>query len=123
MTHKQKCNGDATGTQKHGDSQLQSFMLIFSYTFFLRSMDWLTTGLSFMVGLSEGNPLQAWLLEMGAVYYFVVQWLGILVMTLLIWTLSRRVGLSGALLFETGILLYPIIHNTVLIVVSSMMGR
>ena len=123
MIHKQKCNGDATGTQNRGDNQLQSFMLIFSYTFFLRSMDWLTTGLSFMVGLSEGKPLQAWLLEMGVTYYFVVQWLGILVMTLLIWTLSRRVGLSGALLFETGILLYPIIHNTVLIVVSSMMGR
>ncbi|MCI4408366.1 MAG: hypothetical protein JHC26_04695, partial [Thermofilum sp.] len=86
-------------------------------------MDWLTTGLSFMVGLTEGNPLQARLLEMGAIYYFLFQLLGTFVMALLIWVVSRRVGLSGALLFETGILLYPIIHNTVMIVVSSMMGK
>jgi glucose dehydrogenase len=102
---------------------LQGFLVVFGYTVFLRSMDWLTTGLVFMAGLREGNPLQAWLLEMGAAYYFAVQWLGILMFALLLWTLSQRIGLWRALLLETGILLYPVIHNATMIVVSSLMAR
>jgi hypothetical protein len=98
-------------------------MVIFGYTVFLRSMDWLTTGLAFMAGLGEANPLQARLMEMGAMYYFAVQWLGILVMVLLMWTASRRIGLWKTLLFETVVLLYPIIHNAIMIVASSMMAR
>ena len=118
-----KSDGATTGSQRHSGDGLQSFMVIFGYTVFLRSMDWLTTGLAFMAGLGEANPLQARLMEMGAMYYFAVQWLGILAITLLMWTASRRVGLWKTLLFETVVLLYPIIHNAVMIVASSMMAR
>jgi len=112
-----------TGSLKRVGDRLQSFMVVFGYTAFLRSMDWLTTGLALMAGLGEGNPLQAWLMETGAAYYFAFQWLGVLVMALLMWTVSQRIGLWKTLLFETGILLYPIIHNTIMIAVSSMMAR
>jgi hypothetical protein len=118
-----KNRGTATGSPKRVGDGLQSFLVVFGYTAFLRSMDWLTTGLAFMAGLREGNPLQAWLLEMGTAYYFAVQWLGILMFALLLWTLSQRIGLWRALLLETGILLYPVIHNATMIVVSSLMAR
>jgi len=118
-----KSDGAATGSPRHAGSQLQGFLVIFGYTVFLRSMDWLTTGLAFMAGLVEANPLQARLMEMGAMYYFAVQWLGIHVMILLMWTASRRIGLWKTLLFETVVLLYPVIHNAVMIVASSMMAR
>ncbi len=118
-----KSDGAATGTLKRVGDQPQSFVAIFGYTTFLRSMDWLTTGLAFMAGLSEGNPLQARLIELGAGYYFAVQWLGIFAMALLMWTVSQRMGLWKALLLETGILLYPVIHNATMIVVSSYLAR
>jgi hypothetical protein len=111
------------GPPKRVGDGLQSFMVVFGYTAFLRSMDWLTTGLAFIVGLSEGNPLQARLIELGAGYYFAFQWLGIFAMALLMWTASQRMGLWKALLLETGILLYPVIHNVTMIVVSSFLAR
>jgi hypothetical protein len=94
-------------------------MVIFGYTTFLRSMDWLTTVLSFQAGLVEANPFQAGLMRMGAVYYFAVQWLGIVLLTVLLWSASRRLGLWKTLLFETGILLYPVVHNAVMLLASS----
>lgn len=102
---------------------LQRFMVILSYTVFLKSMDWLTTGLAFTVGLVEVNPLVAEQLSGGALRFFAAQWLAILVFALLLWLASRYVELWKVLLLETGVLLYPVIHNTVMIVLASTVFR
>lgn len=97
--------------------------MILGYTVFLKSMDWLTTGLAFTAGLVEVNPLVAEQLSRGALHFFAVQWLAILVVALLLWLASRYVELWKVLLLETGVLLYPVIHNTVMIVLVSTVFR
>jgi uncharacterized metal-binding protein len=47
--------------------------MILGYTVFLKSMDWLTTGLAFTVGLVEVNPLVAEQLSRGALHFFAAQ--------------------------------------------------
>jgi hypothetical protein len=89
--------------------------VIFSVTLLLRVLDWVTTGIALARGCVELNPLQSQLLAMGPLCYFAVQALGTVAVSLLLWVSSRYMELKHVLVFDTLLLLFPVLNNLALI--------
>jgi hypothetical protein len=92
-----------------------SLAVIFIITMLLRVLDWVTTGLALARGYVELNPFQSQLMAMGPLYYFTLQMLGTLFVSLLLWILTRYASLTEILVFDTILFIVPVLNNLVLI--------
>jgi hypothetical protein len=89
--------------------------VIFAVTMLLRVLDWITTGVALSRGCIEANPFQSQLMAMGPLYYFTLQMLGTLIVSLLLWLSTRYASLTEILAFDTILFTVPVLNNLVLI--------
>jgi hypothetical protein len=89
--------------------------VIFSVTMLLRVLDWVTTGMALVRGCVEANPIQRQLMAMGPLYYFAVQILGTIAVSLLLWVSTRYASLKEIIAYDTILFSVPVLNNLVFI--------